>query len=120
MVRPTALLSLLTVTLTLTLTYDLFNPRRGIIMTHTRAKIRGQRSGGSRVEWKQRTDMTDFITFLANAVANMLSPCGRRENMLPPDGSSTRGGSKSVRRQVRSPHMAKLEAASVQLGQLRA
>jgi len=68
----------------------------------------------------RRTDMTDFITFLANAVANMLSPWGRRENMLPPDGSSTRGGSTSVRKQVRSPHMAKLEAASVQLGQLRA
>ena len=32
---------------------------------------------------------------------------------LPPDGSSTRGGSTSVRGQVRSPHMAKLQAASV-------
>ena len=72
------------------------------------------------METDERTDMTDFITFLANAVANKLLPRGRRENMLPPDGSSTRGGSTSVRRQVRSPHMAKLEAASVQLRQLRA
>jgi len=31
----------------------------------------------------------------------------------PADGSSTRGGSTSVRGRVRSPHMAKLQAASV-------
>ena len=30
-----------------------------------------------------------------------------------PDGSSTRGGSTSVRGRVRNPHMAKLQAASV-------
>jgi len=31
----------------------------------------------------------------------------------PADGSSTRGGSTSVRGRVRSPHMARLQAASV-------
>jgi len=44
---------------------------------------------------------------------NKLSPRGRRDDMPPADGSSTRGGSTSVRGQVRSPHMAKLQAASV-------
>ena len=39
---------------------------------------------------------------------NKLSPRGRQD-----DGSSTRGGSTSVRGQVRSPHVAKLQAASV-------
>ena len=33
--------------------------------------------------------------------------------MPPADGSSTRGGSTSFRGRVRSPHMAKLQAASV-------
>ena len=33
--------------------------------------------------------------------------------MPPADGSPTRGGSTSVRGRVRSPHMAKLQAASV-------
>ena len=43
-----------------------------------------------------------------------LSPRGRRDDMPPPaDGSSTRGGSTSVRGRVRSPHMAKLQAASM-------
>jgi len=32
------------------------------------------------------------------------------------DGSSTRGGSASVRERVRSPHMGKLQAASVPIG----
>jgi len=32
---------------------------------------------------------------------------GRRDDMPPADGSSTRGGSTSVRGRVRSPHMAK-------------
>ena len=41
---------------------------------------------------------------------NKLSPRGLRD---PADGSSTRGGSSSVRGRVRSPHMAKLQAASV-------
>ena len=38
---------------------------------------------------------------------------GRRDDIPPADGSSTRGGSMSVRGRVRSPHMAKLQAASV-------
>ena len=38
---------------------------------------------------------------------------GRRYDMSPADGSSTRSGSTSVRGRVRSPHMAKLQAASV-------
>ena len=43
-----------------------------------------------------------------------LSPRGRRDDIPhPADGSSTRGGSTSVRGRVRSPHMAKLQAASV-------
>jgi len=41
---------------------------------------------------------------------NKLSPGGCE---TPADGSSTRGGSSSVRGRVRSPHMAKLQAASV-------
>ena len=48
---------------------------------------------------------------------------GGGETMCPPpaDGSSTRGGSTSVRGRVRSPHTAKLQAASVPiLLQLRA
>ena len=44
---------------------------------------------------------------------NKLSPRGRRDDMPPDDGSSTRGGSTSVRGQARSPHTAKLQAASV-------
>jgi len=42
---------------------------------------------------------------------------GRRYDMPPVDDSSTRGGSSSVRGQVRSPHMAKLQAASVPIAQ---
>jgi len=38
---------------------------------------------------------------------------GRRDDMPHVDGSSTRGGSTSVRGRVRSPHVAKLLAASV-------
>ena len=44
---------------------------------------------------------------------NKLSPRGRRDDIPPADGSSTRSGSTSVRGRVRSPHMAKLQAASV-------
>ena len=44
---------------------------------------------------------------------NKLSPRGRRDDMPHADGSSTRGGSTSVRGQVRSPYMAKLQAAGV-------
>ena len=41
---------------------------------------------------------------------------GGGETICPPaDGSSTRSGSTSVRGRVRSPHMAKLQAASVPL-----
>ena len=42
-----------------------------------------------------------------------LSPRGRRDDMPPADGISTRGGSTSVRGRVRSPNMDKLQAASV-------
>jgi len=42
-----------------------------------------------------------------------LSPRGRRDDMPPADGSSTRGGSTSVCGRVRSPHVANLQAASV-------
>jgi len=38
---------------------------------------------------------------------------GRRDDMLASDGSSTRGGSTSVRRWVCSPHVANLQAASM-------
>ena len=38
---------------------------------------------------------------------------GRRDGMFPTDGSSTRGGSTSVRGRVGSPDIAKLQAASV-------
>jgi len=45
---------------------------------------------------------------------NEPSSRGRRDDMPPPaDGSSTRGGSTSVRGRVSSPHMAKLQAAGV-------
>jgi len=46
-------------------------------------------------------------------IENKLSPRERRDDMPPADGSSTRGGSTSVRGRVRSPRMAKLQAASV-------
>jgi len=47
-----------------------------------------------------------------------LSPRGRRDDMPPADGSSTHGGSTSVRGRVRSPHIswpavAKLQATIV-------
>ena len=45
--------------------------------------------------------------------SDKLSPRGRRDDMPPVDGSSTRGGSTSVRGRVRSPHVAKLQAANV-------
>jgi len=40
---------------------------------------------------------------------------GRRDDMPPPPagGSSTRGRSKSIRGRVRSPHLAKMQAANV-------
>ena len=45
---------------------------------------------------------------------NKLSPRGRRDdNYATADGSSTRGGSMSVRALVHNQHMAKLQAANV-------
>jgi len=52
------------------------------------------------------------VQFSSYAV-NKLSPRGRRDDMPPADGSSTRGGSTSVRERVRSPPMAKLQATSM-------
>jgi len=40
-------------------------------------------------------------------------PRGRRDDMPPADGSSTRGGSTPVRGRARSPRTAELQAASV-------
>ena len=60
----------------------------------------------------------DYALTALSTVYNKLSPRGRRDDMPPADGSSTRGGSTSVRGRVRSPHMAKLRAYST--GQLRA
>ena len=53
-------------------------------------------------------------------VEQVIAP-GAVRRYAPADDSSTRGGSTSVRGRVRSPHMAKLQAASVpySLGQLR-
>jgi len=48
---------------------------------------------------------------------NKLSPRGRRDDMAPVDGSSARGGSTSVRGRVRSPHMARLQAAGMPIAQ---
>jgi len=50
-------------------------------------------------------------------VKHVIAP-GAARRYAPADGSSTRGGSTSVRGRVRSPHMAKLQAYI--LGQLRA
>jgi len=44
---------------------------------------------------------------------NKLSPRGQRDDMPPADGSSTRGGSTSVRGRIHSPRNAKPQAASV-------
>ena len=54
-----------------------------------------------------------MITTMKNNLFNKLSPRGQRDDMSSADGSSTRGGSTSVRGRVRSPHMAKLQAARV-------
>ena len=53
--------------------------------------------------------MPNFVEMLIE-----LSPRGRRDDMPPTDGSSTRGGSTSVRGRVRSPHI-----SGVRLWQLR-
>ena len=42
----------------------------------------------------------------------MLSPRWRRDDMPPVDGSSTRGGSTSVRGRVRSPHICGVRPAA--------
>ena len=48
--------------------------------------------------------------------SHVIAP-GRRDDMSLADGSSTCGGSTSVRGRVRSPHTAKLQAASVPIAQ---
>ena len=52
-------------------------------------------------------------------VEQVIAPGAERRyaGMPAADGSSTRGGSTSVRGRVRSPHMAKLQAASVPIAQ---
>jgi len=45
----------------------------------------------------------------------VIAPGAGGETICAADGSSTRGGSTSVRGRVRSPHMAKLQAASVSI-----
>jgi len=66
--------------------------------------------------------LTDSTLLCGQYRLYKLSPRERRDDMLYADGSSTRGGSTSVRGQVHSPHMAMLQAASVpySLRQLRA
>jgi len=54
-----------------------------------------------------------MITTMKNNLFNKLSHREQRDDMSSADGSSTRGGSTSVRGRVRSPHMAKLQAARV-------
>jgi len=44
-----------------------FNPWQATVITHTQCRKQGQRSGGSKVKWKW-ADMSEFITFFANAV----------------------------------------------------
>ena len=49
----------------------------------------------------------------SDGATDKLSPRGRRDDMPPADGSSTRVASTSVHGRVRSPHVAKLQAASM-------
>ena len=56
--------------------------------------------------------------FAASCILNKINkrsyrPGVARRYAPPADGSSTRGGSTSVRGRIRSPHVAKLQAASV-------
>jgi len=46
----------------------IFNPRPAMVMTHRHARDQSRRLNSSKDEWNQidETDMTDFITFLAN------------------------------------------------------
>jgi len=55
------------------------------------------------------------VIYATDRVGNKLSPHGRRDDMPLADGSSTRGGSTSVRGRVRSLHVAKLQAVSVSI-----
>jgi len=55
------------------------------------------------------------IYLSASVSKQVIAPGLARRYAAPADGSSTRGGSTSVRGRVRSPHMAKLQAASVPL-----
>ena len=72
-----------------------------------------------------RYNLTPFASAVAVYVVRrppvlrqVIAP-GGGETICPPpaDGSSTRGGSTSVRVRVRSPHVAKLRAASVPIAQ---
>ena len=58
-------------------------------------------------------ELSAALRRVPNFQYNKLSHRGRRDDMSPADGGSTRGGSMSVRGRVHSPHMAKLQAASV-------
>jgi len=59
------------------------------------------------------TEARSLKTVSAKALLSTTYRPGDSEMICPTDGSSTRGGSTSVRGRVRSPHMAKLQAASV-------
>ena len=57
-----------------------------------------------------------LVAGFVRCLGNKLSPRGRRNDMPPPTPTAVRlaaGGSASVRGRVRSPHVAKLQAASV-------
>jgi len=63
-------------------------------------------------KWKGRPNRSN-VSLTMTDVTCELSPRSRRNDMPPDDGSSTRGGSTYVHGRVRSPHVAKLQAASV-------
>ena len=88
-----------------------------LLNTHTQCAHAGQSS--SRPGRQQPAPPRSHDTATTDSKTNKLSPRrGRRDDMPPPaDASSTRGGSTSVRERVRSPHMAKLQAASVPIAQ---
>jgi len=62
----------------------------------------------------RRDTVTSAVAYrrTLSGIQQVIAP-GAARRYAPADGSSTRGGSTSVRGQVRSPHMAKLQAASV-------
>jgi len=55
----------------------------------------------------------------SGGIGNKTRP-GAARRYTPADGSLTRGGFTFVRGRVRSPHVAKLQTATYNLGQLRA